>query len=57
MWAAAFRAPPEGDEVAIDGNHYLTRFGVDPGKWPGPALQRQGQMRRAESGGWPPGCH
>ena len=30
MWAAAFRAPPEGDDVAIDGSHYLTRFGVDP---------------------------
>ena len=30
MWAAAFRAPPEADEVAVDGNHYLTRFGVDP---------------------------
>lgn len=29
MWAAAFRAPPEADAVAVDGNHYLTKFGVD----------------------------
>ena len=36
MWAAAFRvASRAGDGVAIDGNHYLTRFGVDPAIWPG----------------------
>ena len=56
MWAAAFRSPPEGDDVAIDGNHYLTRFGVDPAT--GQPVRCRGKGRCAArdpaSGTWLP---
>ena len=56
MWAAAFRAPPEGDEVAIDGNHYLTRFGVDPGTGQAQRCNGKGRCaaRNPAAGTWLP---
>ena len=30
VWSGAIRSPAATDEVAIDGNHYLTRAGLNP---------------------------
>ena len=56
MWAAAFRAPPEGDDVAIDGNHYLTRFGVDPASGQSQRCNGKGRCaaRNPAAGQWLP---
>ena len=41
MWAVAFRSPPEGDEAAIYGHHYLTQSGMNPAS---------GQAQRCKGG-------
>ena len=56
MWAAAFRAPPEADEVAIDGNHYLTRAGLDPATGQPQRCKGKGRCaaRNPAAGSWLP---
>ena len=54
MWAAAFRSPPEADEAAIDGNHYLKQFGMDLATGQPQRCKGRCPARQPNAGSWLP---